>query len=1133
MVYWQAKTLCMSYNRMAVFGPVGCAPLLRTRLTWRQLVPWLFALAFAFMVPGALALNPSVQPSDYIVAHWSTEDGMPHNQVRCIYQTRDGYLWVGTQEGLARFDGLTFTVFNQRNTPSFPNDTITSFAETRDGSLWIGTASGLARYRDGQFTAYGRADGLKADTVNALCVAPDGSLWIGGREGITRWVDGKFVNDIDTSTYDMVGLRSVWMDRHKALWLAAGYDALRYQDGAFTHFGRTEGLRTQSLRTLFEDGDGTLMAATSGGLLRLDEGHFSPSELNTHLSSKRVAAALADSAGNLWIGSSAGMDRYANGQVIPSVDHGVRLPPVEVLFEDREHCLWVGTSDGMYRLTDRRASLLPLDQGDTEKLTDAIMQSRDGALWISKWTGGVDQILNGVTTHYNPNAPLSPDPVTVIYEAPDDTIWFGNRGSSLEHLQGTNVTRITYQSGVATSRPVTAMHQDPDGDFLLGISRRGLLQLTNGVITPVPEAAELTNSTVWNIQRTRDGRLLIGTDQGLYQRDPDRSWKLIAWDSRRQPIAARALFEDQDGTLWIASDGDGLVHWKNGRAFTFTTSQGMLSDVLYSVIDDHHGSLWVNSARGFARISKSELARVEKGEIATLNCLTFGRSDGLLSASASGNGTPSALCLADGTFMAATDRGVVTVDPHQIEINTTPPSVVIESVVVDDHPLTHIREVVVPPGAYRLAIRYSALSLVSPHQLRFRYMLKGSDPGWIEAGHSRQVSYTHLSPGQYTFRVLACNNDGVWNETGASLPITIQPRFYQTKLFIGLIVTATALAGFTVFSVRRRNTRRQMAILENLVEERTRQLKTAKEAAEAAVSARNEVISALKQAEVEQERLHKQLVERSHQAGMAEVASDVLHNVGNVLNSVNVSASMANDLVRGFKVPKLAQVAALLDKHSGDLAAFMADPKGALLPGYLRELSTSMASDQQRGLEELGTLRKHIEHIKEIVAMQQTHARVSAVREVVKVADLVEDSLRINASASANHDLQIIKHYQEVPPVNVEKHKVLQILVNLLRNASEACEAGGQKDPRVTVCIAGDHDHIQVSVADNGMGIAPENMTRIFSHGFTTRKDGHGFGLHSGALAAKSLGGSLSVQSDGPGKGAVFTLTLPSRPNVS
>jgi signal transduction histidine kinase len=657
------------------------------------------------------------------------------------------------------------------------------------------------------------------------------------------------------------------------------------------------------------------------------------------------------------------------------------------------------------------------------------------------------------------------------------------------------------------------------------------LQLTNEQLAPVPEALTMTNDTVWTIMRTRDGRLLMGSDTGLYQRNSDRTWKLVALGGRSYPVGARALLEDDDGAIWIATGGDGLVRWQNGQEHVYTTREGMVDDALFSVLDDHHGSLWVNSARGIARIRKTEFARVDRGDTAGLNSLTFGRADGLLSASTSGNGNPSAICLADGSILAATDRGVVVIDPRKVQINTQPPTVVIESVVADDKPLSHTNEISVPPGAYRLEIHYNALSLIDPQRLRFRYQLEGADPGWIEAGQQRKASYTHLSPGRYIFHVLACNNDGVWNETGASLAIQIQPRFYQTKLFIGLVATSAAAALFLVYAARRNIARHQMARLESLVSKRTAELKTAKEAAEAAVSAKNKFITALEQAEVEREKLHRQLLETSRQAGMAEVASSVLHNIGNVLNSVNVSATLVADLARKSKVAQLAKAVALLDEHAANLADFMTcDPKGRQMRDYLHQLSNHLAQEQQISITELESLRKNIEHIKEIVAMQQSYAKISGLTEVVNVADLVEDSLRINEVALQRHKIRLVREYLDVPPITVEKHKVLQILVNLVRNAKQACNEGGREDKQLTLHIANGDGTIKISVADNGVGILPENLTRIFNHGFTTRKGGHGFGLHSGALAARELGGSLTVRSDGRGRGAVFTLTLPQQP---
>jgi ligand-binding sensor domain-containing protein len=544
---------------------MNCVPLNRGLgwRTWRWLA---LTCLFPVAVARPLGLTPTETPAAYISAHWDTEDGLPHNNVRCILQTRDGYLWVGTQQGLARFDGLSFTVFNQHNTPALHNNRITSLAETRDGSLWIGTASGLVRYQAGRFSGYGCADGLKADTVNGLCLAPDGALWIGSPMGVTRWQDGKFVNDIDTFAYDMLGLRFMGRDRHQAIWLATGCDAFRYADGKFTHFGPAEGLPAKSLRSLGEDAEGNMLAATSGGLLRLRDGQFVPFEQNAALGSERVECVLADSAGNLWIGSLGGLDRYANGKLLAYTNHEEdKITAVTALYEGREPCLWVGTSTGLYRLTERQASLLPLAAGAPETMVNTLCQTRDGALWIGKWFQGVDCLHNGVTTHYAAGAPLSPEPVTAIYAAADGSVWFGNRGSSIERLDGNKVTTFAAQPGGVSSRAVTVMYQDPDGEFLLGISRRGLLQFRDGRITPVPEAKALVGDTVWTITRTRDGRLLMGTDKGLYQRNPDRTWKRVALAGRNYMVGARALLEENDGTIWIATDGDGVVRWRTGN----------------------------------------------------------------------------------------------------------------------------------------------------------------------------------------------------------------------------------------------------------------------------------------------------------------------------------------------------------------------------------------------------------------------------------------------------------------------------------------------------------------------------------------------------------------------------------------
>jgi len=288
-----------------------------------------------------------------------------------------------------------------------------------------------------------------------------------------------------------------------------------------------------------------------------------------------------------------------------------------------------------------------------------------------------------------------------------------------------------------------------------------------------------------------------------------------------------------------------------------------------------------------------------------------------------------------------------------------------------------------------------------------------------------------------------------------------------------------------------------------------------------------EDITERRHAEQELERVHKLLVVASRDAGMAEVATNVLHNVGNVLNSVNVSASIVSERIRKSKCVGLERVAALLSEHAPDLMTFMTGSQGRQLPVYLQELAADLIEERDAASAELTALRGNVEHIKEIVAMQQSYARRGGVTEMVDIRTLVEDSLRMNEGAFSRHGVTLVRDLQEVPLITVDKHKVLQILVNVIRNAKYACDESGSPEKRVTVRVRAVNGTLLIAVIDTGVGIPPENLQRIFNHGFTTRKGGHGFGLHSCALAAKDLGGSLQGESAGPGQGATFTLTLP------
>ncbi len=471
-----------------------------------------------------------------------------------------------------------------------------------------------------------------------------------------------------------------------------------------------------------------------------------------------------------------------------------------------------------------------------------------------------------------------------------------------------------------------------------------------------------------------------------------------------------------------------------------------------------------------------------------------------------------------------------------------------------------------------LLVRFAAVSSPFGSPVTFEVMLEGGADRWVSTGTVGSASFSRLKEGSYVFHVrpVAAGTPG----EEARLAFTIRPPWFRTNLAWVIYVVGAVSLVLLVAWLSSYLERREKARLERLVAERTVELnatntrlgrqveetmeKTAALAAseeryrrlnaelEARVTERTAELSKTnvdltreiaerQRAEREVERVHKQLVTASHEAGMAEVATGVLHNVGNVLNSVNVSAGLVAERLRTSRIDGVARLARLLKEQGDRLAHFLTeDTRGRTVPAYLEQLSAHLEQERVEVARELSGLILNVDHIKEIVSMQQNYARVSGVVETVSLADLAEDAIKIHSGAFARHGIALVRDYEQLPPMSVDKHKVLQVLVNLIHNSKYACDATNQPEKRVTVRIrAGGPDRVRIEVADTGVGIPPENLTRIFSQGFTTRKGGHGFGLHSSALAASELGGSLTVHSDGPGRGATFTLELPLQPPPS
>jgi ligand-binding sensor domain-containing protein/signal transduction histidine kinase len=1065
----------------------------------------------SFIKPRSKKISNASLLPEYSVRAWHVEEGLPQNMVQALVQTKDGYLWAGTRKGLARFDGLKFTVFNTRNTPGLRDSSVNALCEGKDGSLWIGTEGGLAHLRNRTFTTY--LNGLPSEKVKAVEQASDGSILVGTTKGAVRFTDGKFENILPDLKGDAV--RSIKEDSHGNIWMGMGVEIQkRGKDGKVSVYPTMNGLNINMVRSIFEDSKGVVWFGTTLGLHTFKDDKWSRYTLKNGLGHPVVSALCEDRSGSLWVGNYGGLSRMVDGKLgIELNGNGEPFDVVNAIVEDTEGDIWIAAKDGLYQLRSRRVEVYTRQQGLSYHNVTSVLEDKSGTVWMATWGGGLNRLKDGKFTAFNAKNSMASDLLLSLCEDRHGSLWIGtDYGAGIYHMTNGMFKYHGQEKGI-TNADVRVIYQDSSTNLWLGTA--SCLQLYNQDKMAIFTRKDgLAGENVRAILEDQTKNLWIGTIGGLSCLKEGK-FKNFTVAQGLSDNGVLSLCEDDDKNLWIGTEAGNLNRLKDGKITTYRKENGLLNEEAFEILDDGLGSLWIASLNGISTVTKKSIADFDRGLTKTLACTLYGKDDGLVSIQCNGVSKPAAWKSKDGRLWFATTKGVAVIDPSSnLKRNDILPTVVVEALIVDKQSIPQAQLANLPleltPGRRELEFHYSALSLQLSEKNRFKYQLQGVDADWVDAGTRRVAYYNNISPGTYTFKVIACNNDGLWNETGASLSLHLKPHFYETRWFYALCIIASGVGVVGVYRLNVRRLRRHQKALEALVEDRTKHLK-------AEISAR--------------QRMQTQLIEVSRQAGMAEVASGVLHNVGNVLNSVNVSATLAMDRLRTSKHASLEKAFNMIEEHSSDLGTFLSsDPKGKQLPGYISKLSTHLTEENVATIKELTLLCKNVDHIKDIVSMQQKYAKTSGVIERLKISEIIEDAININASRLAHHRLQVRKDYVHDPVVTVDKHKVLQILVNLFQNAKEACDAGGKSDRLLTVRTLLKGSTVCIVVADNGIGISTENLTKIFSHGFTTRPDGHGFGLHNSALAAKELGGSLVAHSDGKNCGATFTLELPVEP---
>ncbi len=756
----------------------------------------------------------------YTSRTWQMDEGLPNNYVQAIAQTRDGYLWVGTLGGLARFDGIDFVNYDARNTPALKNSSITALSAAGDGSLWIGSdGGGLTRLRDGAFTTLTRANGLAGDHLRVIYEGKDGALWIGTTTGLSRYKDGRFQNYTTKDGLLSDVVRATLQDRAGALWIATGGGLNRLANGKMDSFPMPNGLPNDSVRAIFQDKGGRIWIGSNNGMLWenwYDMGHFYAYNTRFGLSDSFVSAILEDRENNFWVGTYSGLNRFRAGRFFNELNNeGYPFDRVNTLFEDSEGDVWAGSKEGLVRLTPQRFFSYTRQQGLTHNNVMSVREDRAGRIWAATWGGGLDCLRDDRVTALTTSNGLAGDLILSTEEARDGSLWIGcDYDGGLAHWKDGRLRRYTAADGLIDA-PIRVIHEDSGGAIWAGTDN-GLSCLRAGKFVNFTTASGLAGNAVRALCEDKFGALWVGGEGGLSIVRPGGIRRLTQADGLSDDVVT-ALREDDSGDLWIGTRAGGLDRLRAGKITSYTSRQGLFSDEVFAILEDNSGWLWMSCSRGVFRVRKSAFDDLDRGRISRLVSIVYGKDDGMVSPQCNGAAKPAAWKGSDGRLWFPTSKGLVVIDPATAPINRNPPPVYIERVRADGQTISGASASAwrIPPGRGELEFDYSALDFRGPQRCRFKRKLEGLDVDWIDAGAQRSATYNHLGPGSYTFRVMACNADGVWNEAGASLALEVLPHYYETLWFRGLLALAViggVSGAVRIVTVRRM--RRQMELLE-------------------------------------------------------------------------------------------------------------------------------------------------------------------------------------------------------------------------------------------------------------------------------------------------------------------------------